>query len=94
MWRDKIQIQYIRNVGNRFQKPAKTNSVSVGPGLVSSKHRRGDQLGFFTLSWSESLVILEPVSLAIPDPVSLVFPEPVSLVFPEHVSLLFPNLSP
>ena len=34
MWRDKIQIY--QKCGNRFQKPAKTNSVSVGTGSVLS----------------------------------------------------------
>ena len=33
MWRDKIQIS--QKGGKPVQKPTKTNSVSVGPGLVS-----------------------------------------------------------
>ena len=28
------KFKYLGNVGNQFQKPAKTNSVSVGPGPV------------------------------------------------------------
>ena len=32
-------FKYIRNVGNWLKKTVKTNSVSVGPGLVSSTHR-------------------------------------------------------
>ena len=33
------KFKYLGNVGNWFQKPAKTNSVSVGPGPVSTTHR-------------------------------------------------------
>ena len=33
------EFQYLGNVGNRFQKPAKANAVSVGPGPVSLTHR-------------------------------------------------------
>ena len=32
------KFKYLGNVGNRFQKPANTNTLSVGPGLVSSTH--------------------------------------------------------
>ena len=45
------KFKYIRNVGKQFQKLAKTNSVSVGPSLVSSTQR------FFSQFRTQSLKI-------------------------------------